>query len=121
MAINVKTHTSFMCQHGTHPFVESVHDVTGVLATDLVLWLVHGVEYNVLRFLTLTKCIVDKWLLYYLIYRHILMLMIMQTAELLRRCTRLQNRCIDRGKELLLPCVEILYVHAELKVRSKCK
>ena len=121
MAINVKTHACFVCQHGTHPFLDAVNDLAGVLATDLVSWFVHGVKCNMLRFLNLTKHIVDEWLHYYLMHRHVIMLIIKQMASISRRHVRLQNRHIDRGKELLLFCIEILCIHTKLKLRSECK
>ena len=121
MAINIKTHTCFVHQHGTHPFVDTVNDLAGVLATDLVSWFVHGVKCNMLRFLNLTKHIVDEWLLYYLMLGHVLILMIKQTSTLSRKFVRLRNRCIDRGKSLLLLYIETLHIHADIKLRSECK
>ena len=121
MANTITTHACFVCQHGTHPLIDSTLETIGTLVTDLVSWILCSVGCVMLRCLALAKHIVEDWLIYYLLCGHILCLMLKQTSTLLRKFVRSRNRCLASSRNLVLLILDRLCIHTNMQLRSECK
>ena len=121
MAYNIKTHTNFVYQYGTHPLIDSANETMGVVATDLVFWLLYGMQNSVLWLIVATKYIVEEWLLFYLLCGYATLLMIRQTSNLSRKYVRLQKRLRYKGRDMILLCLDTLHINTSMKLRSEWK